>query len=161
MDTVLNTNVKDIVQYTAGTDARETVIDGKTGAKIRINIDGVDEDPQWGTQEPFYIEHGDNLYDAYNRKEAVMILSNIRKGDKFPDQPSSTGLRKPAKRSKPRTTRNKASNQISLRKKGKCLSLLMENTVSGQSGNTSRVDSWGTAICFTFLVLGIWKHCLL
>ena len=64
-------------------------MDAKTGARIRINIDGVDYDPQWGEPEPFYISHDGYLYDAYNRKEARMILSNIRKGVKYPDMPRS------------------------------------------------------------------------
>ena len=82
METRYEGTVKDLVSYVARTDARETVVDARTGAEIRINIDGIDYDEQWGEPEPFYIEYGDNLYDAYNRKEARMILSNIRKGYK-------------------------------------------------------------------------------
>ncbi len=79
-------NVRDLVRAVAGSDARATYIDTKTGAKIRINIDGGDFEEN---DEPFYIESpdGENLYDAYNRKDAIMILSNIRKGKKYPDQP--------------------------------------------------------------------------
>src|SRR3990172_10633764 len=97
-------SVRDIVNYTAGTDARETVVDTQTGAKIRIDIDsgGYDEDTG-KIGEPFYIEYGDNLYDAFDRKEAIMILSNIRKGKQFPDMPDSPKLRKPRKKSSKRS----------------------------------------------------------
>ena len=100
METKKSGSVRDIVNYTAGTDARETVVDAKTGAKIRINIDGGGYDEDTGEiGEPFYIEHGDNLYDAFDRKEAMMILSNIRKGKQFPDMPDSPKPRKPRKKS--------------------------------------------------------------
>ena len=89
METRYEGTVKNLVRYAAGTDARETVVDAKTGAKISLNIDGVDYDEQWGEPEPFYIEHGENLYDAYNCREARTILSNIRKGYKYPDMPES------------------------------------------------------------------------
>lgn len=105
METKKSGSIRDIVNYTAGTDARETVVDAKTGAKIRIDIDsgGYDEDTgQMG--EPFYIEHGDNLYDAFDRKEAMMILSNIRKGRQFPDMPDSPKPRKPRKKSSKRSS---------------------------------------------------------
>ena len=83
-------SVRDLVRYTAHTDARETVVDFTTGAEIRINIDG-DPDPDYdGVKEPFYIEHGEELYDAVNRKEAIMILSNIRKGKKNPELPDDS-----------------------------------------------------------------------
>ncbi len=106
MDTRMVGSVVDIVRYTAGTDARETVIDGKTGAKIRINIDGTGDEDE-GQSEPFYIEHGDNLYDAYNRREAAMILSNIRKGREFPDLPDAP---------KPKTTKKKATKKKARKK---------------------------------------------
>ena len=105
METKKSGSVKDIVNYTAGTDARETVVDAKTGAKIRINIDGGGYDEDTGEMgEPFYIEHGDNLYDAFDRKEAMMILSNIRKGKQFPDMPDSPKPRKPRKKSAKRSS---------------------------------------------------------
>lgn len=105
METKKSGSVRDIVNYTAGTDARETVVDTKTGAKIRINIDGGGYDEDTGEMgEPFYIEHGDNLYDAFDRKEAMMILSNIRRGEKFPDMPSSLKPRKPRKKSGKRSS---------------------------------------------------------
>ena len=90
-------NVRDLVRAVAGSDARTTYIDTKTGAKIRINIDSAEEE----TDEPFYIESpdGENLYDAHNRKEAIMILSNIRKGKKYPDMPDEP---------KPKTKKGKA-----------------------------------------------------
>ena len=110
METQWKGNVRDLVNYVAGTDARETVIDARTGAKIRINIDGIDEDPSYGVAEPFYIESpdGENLYDAYNRKEARMILSNIRKGKRDPDTVSDATPKR--KRPKP-----KASPQANIR----------------------------------------------
>ena len=109
METRWTGSVRDMVLYAAGTDARETVVDARTGAKVRINIDsgGYDEDTM-KMGEPFYIEHGDNLYDAFDRKEAVMILSNIRKGRQYPDMPDSSpkkkrksGKKKSGKRSSP------------------------------------------------------------
>ncbi len=87
METILDKSVKDIVNYAAGTDARETVVDKQTGAKISINISDVDEGGIGDEFEPFYIEHGDNFYDPETRKEAEMILSNIRAGKKYPDMP--------------------------------------------------------------------------
>jgi hypothetical protein len=77
--------VRDLVAAVASSDARTTYVDAKTGATIRINLNGNED----GKGEPFYIESpdGENLYDAYDRKEAVMILSNIRKGAKLPDLP--------------------------------------------------------------------------
>ena len=99
METSKSGSGRDIVAYTSGTDARETVVDAKTGAKIRLNIDGGGYDQDTGEiGEPFYIEHGDNLYDAFDRKEAMMILSNIRKGKKFPDMLDSPKPRKPRAR---------------------------------------------------------------
>ncbi len=89
-------SVKDLVNTVAGSDARATYVDTKTGAKIRINIDSAEEE----TDEPFYIEHGENLYDAHNRKDAVMILSNIRKGKKYPDMPDEPRARKVRKTAK-------------------------------------------------------------
>ncbi len=90
METVLTGSVRYIVNYTAGTDARETIVDGKTGAKIRINIDGLDEATE--QDELFYIESpsGDMLYDAYDRREAMKLLSNIRKGMKYPDMDTAS-----------------------------------------------------------------------
>ena len=113
METKKSGSVRDIVNYTAGTDARETVVDAKTGAKIRIDIDGAGYDEDTGKMgEPFYIEHGDNLYDAFDRKEAMMILSNIRKGKQFPDMPDSPKPRKPrAKKSSKRSSSTPTSMQ--------------------------------------------------
>ena len=113
METRKSGSVRDIVNYTMRTDARETVVDTKTGARIRINIDGGGYDQDTGEiGEPFYIEHGDNLYDAFDRKEAMMILSNIRKGKKFPDMPDSPKPRKPrAKKSSKRSSSTPTSMQ--------------------------------------------------
>jgi hypothetical protein len=85
MDVMWTGNVRDLVTEVAGSDARSTYVDKATGAKIRINIEGGDFKE---TDEPFYIEYGENLYDATNRKEAMSILSNIRKGERYPDTPS-------------------------------------------------------------------------
>ncbi len=106
METKWTGNVRDLVRYASGTDARETVVDAKTGAKISINIGGGDFEE---TDEPFYIEHGGELYDAYNRKNAVMILSNIRKGKKDPDFPENP---KP-KRKRKSTPKRKGRKQDS------------------------------------------------
>ena len=91
-------SVHDLVAKVAASDARATYVDSKTGATIRINIDSAEEEGD----EPFYIEHGDNLYDANNRKEAEMILENIRKGAKFPDQPSAPVALSAAEKAIPR-----------------------------------------------------------
>ena len=112
METEWKGSVRDLVRYAAGTDARETVVDSRTGAKIRINIDGGDFEE---TDEPFYIEYGDNLYDASDRREAVMILSNIRKGKKFPDMYEDSPKRKPAKGAKPRSRKQGNAPLTSLR----------------------------------------------
>lgn len=112
METKWTGNVRDLVNRVASSDARETFIDAKSGAKIRINIDGVDEDEAYGKAEPFYIESpdGDNLYDAYDRKEAVMILSNIRRGEKYPDMPSAAPKRKRVAKQKPRRKSHKQTS---------------------------------------------------
>lgn len=92
METVWTGNIRGLVNMVGASDARQTFVDSKTGAKISINIDGLDGATE--QDEPFYIGHDDNLYDAYNRKEAVMILSNIRKGKRFPDMPDEPRPRK-------------------------------------------------------------------
>jgi hypothetical protein len=97
VDIIWNGGVRDLVATVANSDARSTYIDAKTGAKIRINIDGEGYDEDTGeVGEPFYIESpdGNNLYDAFDRKEAVMILSNIRNGEQYPDQPPTKKLPK-------------------------------------------------------------------
>ena len=105
METKMSGSVKDIVNRTAGTDARETIVDARTGAKIRLNIDGGGYDEDTGEMgEPFYIEHGENLYDAFDRKEAIMILSNIRRGEN-PDMPVTKPKSAPRKR-KPTSKRS-------------------------------------------------------
>lgn len=105
-------NVRDLVATVAGSDARTTYVD-KSGAKIRINIDGGGYDDDTGdVGEPFYIESpdGENLYDAFDRKEAVMILSNIRRGEKFPDMPSAKPVRKEKKSKKARKSSKTATS---------------------------------------------------
>lgn len=79
-------SVRGLVSAVGDGDARlGFVVDVASGAKISMNISGADEP----AEEPFYIESpdGQDIYDAYSRKEAVMILSNIRKGREYPDQP--------------------------------------------------------------------------
>ena len=106
METIWTGSVGDLVNRVGWSDARETFVDAKTGAKIGINIGGLDGATE--QDEPFYIEHGENLYDAYNRKEAIMILSNIRKGKRFPDMPDD---------SKPKSKRSSKAKSKS-RKRG-------------------------------------------
>lgn len=114
MDIRWEGNVRDLVTAVASSDARTTYIDAKTGAKISINIGGGDF---LETDEPFYIESpdGENLYDAYNRKDAVMILSNIRKGKKFPDMPDSEPKRKSVKTKSKKKGKKSSSPSTSLR----------------------------------------------
>lgn len=88
--------VRDLVAAVGSGDARlGFVVDKKSGAKISMNMSDVPDPGYKGVFEPFYIESpdGENLYDAYNRKEAIMILSNIRKGVKGPDMPRRQGVR--------------------------------------------------------------------
>lgn len=84
-DIVWEGTVEDLVDTVAASDARASYYDAKSGAKIRINIDGIEDATE--DDEPFYIEYKDDLFDAYNRKEAVMILTNIREGKEPFDQP--------------------------------------------------------------------------
>lgn len=84
--------VEDLVDTVGDSDARlGSVTDKVTGAKIWMNLNGID-DPALSEEEleklePFYIESpdGDNLYDAYDRKEAVKMLTNIRNGKNADD----------------------------------------------------------------------------
>jgi hypothetical protein len=114
MDIRWEGNVKDLVATVACSDARTRYIDGKTGAKISINISDVADPGFAGVFEPFYIESpdGENMYDAYNRKEASAILSNIRKGMKFPDMPDDSPKRKKEPKSK---SKEKVSSRASVR----------------------------------------------
>lgn len=113
MDIKWTGSVRDLVATVASSDARTTYID-KSGAKIRINIDGGDFKE---TDEPFYIKSsdGENLYDAYDRKEAVMILSNIRKGKKYPDMPDYEPKRKSTKPKSKRKSKKSSSPSTQLR----------------------------------------------
>ena len=105
-------NVRDLVNVVGNGDARlGFVVDKKSGAKIAMNIDGVDE---YGVDiEPFYIESpdGDNMYDAYNRKEAVKLLTNIRKGMKYPDLDTASLYPPKRKAKKSRGTRRDTSTR--------------------------------------------------
>lgn len=114
MDIRWEGNVRDLVATAACSDARTRYIDEKTGAKISINISDVADPNFAGVFEPFYIESpdGENMYDAYDRKEARMILSNIRKGMKFPDMPDDSP--RPAKKPKSKS-KKKVSSRASVR----------------------------------------------
>lgn len=108
-------SVHDLVALVGDSDARlGPVTDAKSGAKISMNLDGGDSEEG---DEPFYIESpdGENLYDAYNRKEAVMILSNIREGKEFPEQPDDTPKLKPAKKNRRKSRKRSASSPTSVR----------------------------------------------
>lgn len=112
MDIPFDGSVQDLVNMAASSDARARIVDNKTGAKISINISDVDEDnPDAGPPEyePFYIEHGDNFYDAYNKTEARMILSNIRRGLAHPDESA------PRPKSKSKKSSRKSPSPMSLR----------------------------------------------
>ena len=77
-------SVRGLVAAVGDGDARlVSVLDKKSGAKISMNISDVDEDnPELGppTYEPFYVlaRDGVNMYDAYNRKEAIEMLNTAR-----------------------------------------------------------------------------------
>lgn len=86
-------SVRDLVTAVGNGDARlGLVLDKKSGAKISMNMNDVPEPGYKGTFEPFYVESpdGDNVYDAYNRKEAIKLLSNIRKDMKYPDMDTAS-----------------------------------------------------------------------
>ena len=87
-------SIENMVAHVASNDARYSAYDAKTGATIRINISGEED------EEPFYIMHGDDLYDAYDRDEAVMILRNIRAGRKNPDIPQMRSAPKKPRKQK-------------------------------------------------------------
>lgn len=77
-------SVRNLVAAVGDGDARlGFVLDKKSGAKIAMNISDVDQDnPELGppTYEPFYVlaRDGENMYDAYNRKEAIEMLNTAR-----------------------------------------------------------------------------------
>lgn len=110
-------SVRNLVATVGGGDARlGFVLDKKSGAKISMNINDVPEPGYKGTFEPFYIESpdGDNMYDAYNRKEAIKILSNIRKGVKYPDMDTASMF--PAKwQKRQKKGRMKRTTQVSVK----------------------------------------------
>jgi len=69
-------SVKDLVKKVAYSDARYSAIDTKSGAHVQLNL---------SDKVLMYIESpdGENLYDAYNQKEARQILSALRKGERW------------------------------------------------------------------------------
>jgi len=78
-------SVRNLVAAVGDGDARlGFVLDKKSGAKISMNINDL---PYPEATEPFYMESpdGENLYDAGNRREAIKLLTNARKGVKYLD----------------------------------------------------------------------------
>lgn len=110
-------SVKELVDAVGDGDARlGFVLDRKSGARVSMDMSSVDEsDPEHGTPgyEPFHVESPDhdNLYDARNRREAVALLTNIRKGMKYPD--TDGVYTAPARKPKPK--RKKPSPKPSIR----------------------------------------------
>lgn len=108
-------NVRDLVNTVGNGDARMGfVVDAKSGAKIAMNISDVDEDnPEAGPPkyEPFDIESpdGENLYDAYNRRDAIKMLTNIRAGRSAYDN-SPKAKRKYAVKAKSRKRKSSGSS---------------------------------------------------
>ena len=71
-------SVRDLVAAVGNGDARlGFVLDKKSGAKISMNIS---DDFGGEATEPFYVlaADGENMYDAYNGREAAQMLANAR-----------------------------------------------------------------------------------
>jgi len=103
-------SVRGLVAAVGDGDARlGLVLDKKSGAKISMNISSL---PYPEATEPFYVESpdGENLYDAGNRREAVKLLTNARKGVKHLD----TDLYEVPK-TKSKTTKRKSKSPSGLR----------------------------------------------
>jgi hypothetical protein len=101
-------SVEDLVDTVGSSDARlGFVMDRKSGAKVAMNIDGIC-DPD--APEPFFVESpdGENLYDAWDRREAARLLTNARRGMKYIDD---MGAPKPQPR---RTSKSKKKIKRSL-----------------------------------------------
>ena len=78
-------SVKGLVAAVGGGDARlGFVLDKKSGAKIAMNIS---DDFGGEATEPFYVlaSDGENMYDAYDRREAIVMLTNARDDAKHLD----------------------------------------------------------------------------
>lgn len=113
-------SVRELVRAVGNGDARlGFVVDRQSGAKISMNMNDVPEPGYKGVFEPFYIESpdGETMYDAYNRREAITLLSNIRKGMKYPDMGVASSF--PAKWQRPQKTakgkKGKAPSRASVR----------------------------------------------
>jgi hypothetical protein len=103
-------NLRDLVAAVGNGDARMGfVLDKKSGAKIAVNIDGTDEP----AEEPFYIESpdGENMHDAYNRKEAIKMLENARAGRDVDDDAPATAKRT-KKKSRAKKSRSSATPRL-------------------------------------------------
>ena len=105
-------SVKSLVAAVGNGDARlGFVLDKKSGAKIAMNIN---ELPYPEATEPFYVESpdGENLYDAGNRREAIVLLSNARKGKEHLDGDLFSS---PKKRKAKKATKKKVSPRASVK----------------------------------------------
>lgn len=104
-------SVRGLVNAVGSGDARlGFVVDKKSGAKISMNISEL-PDPE--ATEPFYVESpdGENMYDAGNKREAIALLTNARKGMKHLD--TDEMYRVPSKRQK--KGREKKTTQVSVK----------------------------------------------
>lgn len=97
--------VRELVNTVGDGDARLGFVrDSASGARIAMNISDIaddDDEGEYGSFEPFYIESpdGENLDDAYNRREAVQMLMDWRK--KAPKKRTTyTTLSKKSKKSR-------------------------------------------------------------
>ena len=84
------------------------VLDKKSGAKVSMNIN---DDFGGKATEPFYVlaSDGENMYDAYDRREAAKMLANAREDMKHLD----TDLYEAPKKQK--KGRKKKATQVSVR----------------------------------------------
>lgn len=97
-------SVRGLVDAVGDGDARlGFVVDKKSGAKIAMNISDL---PYPEATEPFHVESpdGENLYDAGNRREAVKLLTNARKGIRELDIDLYEAPKRRKKRGKARAT---------------------------------------------------------
>jgi hypothetical protein len=103
-------SVRNLVAAVGNGDARlGFVLDKKSGAKISMNID---DDFGGRATEPFYVlaSDGENMYDAWDRREAAQMLTNARDDMKHLD--TDEVYRVPKKRKKGRA---KNTTQVSVK----------------------------------------------